>query len=93
MILKFLRFIFKQFGLKIIYIKNYENERKMDDILTRKYQDDIKTLVFNPDSVRAEEIRALKRMEREHERLMWFGSPILINKNKIKPIINPPETD
>lgn len=91
MILRFFRFIFKQFGYKIISIKDYENGQKMNRILTNKYQDDIKTLVFEPNSEKAKEIRMLKTMERHNEFMMWFGTTT-IPTNHNKGIVNPPET-
>jgi len=85
-----IKYILKLFGYKIMSIRMYENERKMERILEKKYQDNIKTLVFNPDSVKAEEIKKMKHMERDFERIVWFGhSQIItpyaveINKDKI----------
>jgi len=92
MILKFLKWMFGKFRYTLISSKSYDNEQKMHHVLTSKYREEIRTLVFKPDSVKAMEIKARYKMERDLERMMWMGVPIVIDENSNIHPINPPLT-
>jgi len=94
MILKFFKWMFSKFGYTLMSSESYENEQKMHHVLTSKYRKEVRTLIFKPDSVKAMGIKARYEMERDLERMMWMGVPIVIDKNKnIHSVItNPPTT-
>ena len=94
MILKIFKWMFSKFGYTLISSKSYDNEQKMHHLLSSKYQEEVRTLVFKPDSVKAMEIKSRYKMEKDLERMIWMGVPIVIDKNKnIHSVItNPPLT-